>query len=268
MKKKVIILLMASMMLSIVACDQDTKSESAGEPEVESSSLNNESVQEQQTSETDQENDSEITVDTEEIEDVVEDDSYDFGDMDPLYVSYLKNEISVENPYVEGEPLNILAYKEDYTSEFENATIKYALVEVNGDTKSELIVDIRSDVDQLMEILTVSDGKLILLDVFESHNLRMEASAYANGVVCEERGYDDKVQDYFKYDLSGNRKPIITFYKAEDSDSTLYYDYYYLAGDEDSQVALSSDEEYEIIRAKYVGNVVQYNDITDVVESL
>ncbi|NEX02461.1 hypothetical protein SAMN04487829_2091 [Pseudobutyrivibrio sp. NOR37] len=268
MKKKVIILMMATMMLSLVACQQDTKSESAGELEVESNGLNTELVQEQQTSETNQENDSEITADTEGIEDVVEDDSYDFGDMDPLYVSYLKNEISVENPYVEGEPLNILAYKEDYTSEFENATIKYALVEVNGDTKSELIVDIRSDVDQLMEILTVSDGKLILLDVFESHNMRMGTSVYANGVVCEERGYDDKVTEYFKYKLSGDQKPIITFYKAEDSDSDLTYDYYYLVGNEDEEKMISSDEEYERIRAKYVGNSLEFTDITDLVESL
>lgn len=262
MKKKLLSIMMATMMLSLVACGQDTKSKSAGEPEVESSSLNTESVQEQQTSETNQENDSEITVDTEEIEDVVEDDSYDFGDMDPLYVSYLKNEISVENPY------DILTYKEDYTSEFQDATIGYALVDVNGDGENELVVNLSGAVDQLLEILTISDDKLTVVDIFESHSMRMGASVYTNGVVGEDSTYDDMMDFYFSYDLSGQRKGIITFYKAADSESQLLYEYYYLDGNSDSKVMLSSDDEYQELRAKYVGQPVEYIDITDFVESL
>lgn len=258
MKKRLLMIMMATMMISMSACGQNTE-DTADDVDIEVE-------QTEESSEPVQENDSEDIEDT--VEENSEDDSYDFGDMDPLYVSYLKNEISVDNPYVEGDQLNILTYKEDYTSEFQDATIGYALVDVNGDGENELVVNISSAVDQLLEILTVSDDKLTVVDIFESHNMRMGASVYTNGVVGEDSTYDDMMDSYFSYDLSGQRKGIITFYKAADSESQLLYEYYYLDGNSDSKVMLSSDDEYQELRAKYVGQPVEYIDITDFVESL
>lgn len=263
MNKKLLSIMMAAMMLSMTACTQNTSSESDIEPEVESIDLDSKPEEDSQANDS-----SDRTDDTEEQEDLASDDSYDFGDMDPIYVSYLKNETSVENPYVEGDSLNILDYKEDYTTEYEGATIGYALVDVNGDGKNELVVDISNSSDQLLEIFTIADGKLKVVDIFESHNFRMGASVYANGIVMEETTVDDTVSSYFTYDLSGNRKDMITFYEPYDSESPLPYEYYYLDGNEDDKVMLSSEEEYNEIRAKYVGRPIDYTDITEYVESL
>lgn len=250
--------MMATMMISMSACGQNTE-DTADVVDIEVE-------QTEESSEPVQENDSEDIEDT--VEENSEDDSYDFGDMDPLYVSYLKNEISVENPYVDGDQLNILTYKEDYTSEFQDATIGYGLVDVNGDGENELVVNGSGAVDQLLEILTISDDKLTVVDIFESHSMRMGASVYTNGLVGENSTYDDMMNIYFSYDLSGQRKGIITFYKAADSESQLSYEYYYLDGNSDSKVMLSSDDEYQELRAKYVGQPLEYTDITDFVESL
>ena len=70
------------------------------------------------------------------------------------YGAFLRNEISVANPYVEGMNLTVMDDKM-YESEFENAQKKYAYVDVNGDENPELIFRISSDPSELMYILGI-----------------------------------------------------------------------------------------------------------------
>ena len=72
----------------------------------------------------------------------------------PLYEAFLKNEIGVANPYVEGMELTVMD-DEGYESEFENAWKEYAYVDVNNDENPELIFKISSNLSELMYIVGI-----------------------------------------------------------------------------------------------------------------
>lgn len=86
----------------------------------------------------------------------------------PLYEAFLKNEIGVANPYVEGMELTVMD-DEGYESEFENAWKEYAYVDVNNDENPKLIFKISSNLSELMYIVGICDNELVCFDVFETH---------------------------------------------------------------------------------------------------
>ena len=95
----------------------------------------------------------------------------------PLYEAFLKNEIGVANPYVEGMELTVMD-DEGYESEFENAWKEYAYVDVNNDEKPELIFKISSNLSELMYIVGICDNELVCFDVFETHTKNIAFGEY------------------------------------------------------------------------------------------
>lgn len=189
-------------------------------------------------------------------------------DINHLYITFLKGESVVEDPYEKGSWINAYFYKGLQDVSFDDSVIEFALIDLNGDLEEELVVNIHNDVDQLLEILSVTNGELVMLDLYESHSMRIGFDVYDNGVVRAGHSYDDQVNEYFSYDINGERKDIITFFKAYMSDSPLSYECYYLNGNREDKIALSTDEEYELIKGEYVGELLEYIDITEYVESL
>ena len=75
------------------------------------------------------------------------------ADRNSLYEAFLKNEISVANPYVEGDVLSVMS-DEDYDGEFDGAEKKYAFVDVNMDDKEELVFKISAYPSELRTFST------------------------------------------------------------------------------------------------------------------
>lgn len=177
-------------------------------------------------------------------------------DIPPLYAAFLRNEISVPNPFVAGDKLSFFDDR-DYALEehvFECASKIFSLVDVNNDGASELIFEIYDSPDELKYILGIQGDQLVCYDVFETHTSRMSFWIFDNGIVTWSQGYDGAEKIYYTYDEDGSPHELIHFvWEEADSDSGLYYDYYYMDGDETAKCSLQSNEEYEALVAPYKG---------------
>ncbi len=134
-----------------------------------------------------------------------------------LYEAFLKNEISVANPYVEGMNLTVMDDK-NYESEFEDAQKKYAYVDVNADDSPELIFKISSDTSELMYILGVCDNELVCFDVFESHTRNISFGVYDYGLVWEIQNYDGFEETFYSYTADGQQMRARRFTEEDDAD--------------------------------------------------
>lgn len=134
-----------------------------------------------------------------------------------LYEAFLKNEISVANPYVEGMNLTVMDDK-NYESEFEDATKKYAYVDVNSDDNPELIFKISSATSELMYILGVCDNELTCFDVFESHTRNISFSVYDYGLVWEIQNYDGFEMTLYSYTADGQQVRARHFTEENEAD--------------------------------------------------
>lgn len=177
-------------------------------------------------------------------------------DIHPLYAAFLRNEISVPNPYMAGSELSFFDDKmysqEEHT--FENATKCFSLVDVNNDDVSELVFKIYESPDELMYILGVQGDKLICYDVYETHTSHMAFGIYDNGIVTWGQNYDGDEDIYYSFDSEGKPYELIRFVREDTvSDSDLSYDYYYLDGDETTKCILQSNEEYKNLISPYEG---------------
>ena len=143
------------------------------------------------------------------------------NDRNPLYEAFLKNEISVANPYVEGMELTVMD-DEKYESEFEDAQKKYAYVDVNGDENPELIFKISSYPSELMYLLGVCDNELVCFDVFETHTKNMSFGVYDYGLVWEVQDYDGFVMYVYSYTADGRRMEARSFTKENEADIAAY----------------------------------------------
>lgn len=177
-------------------------------------------------------------------------------DIHPLYAAFLRNEISVPNPFVTGDELSFFDDRK-YSQEehtFENAAKSFSLVDVNHDDVSELVFKIYDYPDALMYILGVQGDKLICYDVHETHTSHMAFGIYDNGIVSWGQNYDGDEDIYYSFDSEGKPYELIHFVREETaSDSDLSYDYYYLDGDETAKCILQSNEEYENLISTYKG---------------
>lgn len=177
-------------------------------------------------------------------------------DIHPLYAAFLRNEISVPNPFVTGDELSFFDDRK-YSQEehtFENAAKSFSLVDVNHDDVSELVFKIYDYPDVLMYILGVQGDKLICYDVHETHTSHMAFWIYDNGIVTWGQNYDGEEDIYYSFDSEGKPYELIHFVREDTaSDTDLSYDYYYLDGDETTKCILQSNEEYENLISAYEG---------------
>lgn len=193
---------------------------------------------------------------------------FDFGDMNPIYIDYLSNKIRIANPYNVEPPLSIIFYKEYYDGALDDAKVEYALLDMNNDEEEELIVYVHKELSELLDIYSISDDEIIWIDGFETHTNKMGALVYDNAVISYGENYDDYITDIYSYNLDGSKNYIISFYKDSNSSSELSFDYYYLDGNLNNKIMLASDDEFEALYFQYVGKTLEYNDITEYVESL
>lgn len=140
---------------------------------------------------------------------------------DLLYEAFLKNEISVANPYVEGMNLTVMDEK-NYESEFEGAIKEYAYVDVNADDKPELIFTIGSATSELMYILGVCDNELVCFDVFESHSRSISFGVYDYGLVWETRDDDGFEMTFYSYTADGQQMVAKRFTEENGADLAAY----------------------------------------------
>ncbi len=139
----------------------------------------------------------------------------------PLYEAFLKNEISVANPYVEGMELTVMD-DEGYESEFENAWKEYAYVDVNDDEKPELIFKISSNLSELMYIVGICDNELVCFDVFETHTKNIAFGVYDYGMVWEVRNDDGFVKTFYSYTTDGQPVAARRFTEEDGADIAAY----------------------------------------------
>ncbi len=139
----------------------------------------------------------------------------------PLFEAFLKNEIGVANPYVEGMELTVMDEK-NYESEFEDAQKKYAYVDVNNDDNPELIFKISSNLSELMYILGVCDNELVCFDVFETHTKNIAFGVYDYGLVWEVRNYDGFEKTFYSYTTDGQPLEARRFTDEDGADIAAY----------------------------------------------
>ena len=142
-----------------------------------------------------------------------------------LYEAFLKNEISVENPYVEGGFLSVM-FDENYDGEFDGAEKRYAFVDMNSDEQEELIFKITAYPSELMMILGVFEGKLICFDVMETHTRTIGFSVYDFGLAWKDESYDHFVRSIYHYGEDGQPSLIRTFTEGDEASMETF------AGDE------------------------------------
>lgn len=285
-KEKIILAgFILSGILTLTSCGSQERETVPNLPEIEDAV--------EYTGETEVEDEAAVSETAEEIFETVEtaaeilieedridtDDSYDSAevfledlDIHPLYAAFLRNEISVHNPFVTGDELSFFDDRK-YSQEentFENAAKCFSLVDVNNDSVSELVFKIYDYPDVLMYILGVQRDKLICYDVHETHTSHMAFGIYDNGVVTWGQNYDGDEEIYYSFDSEGKPCELIHFVREETAfDSDLYYDYYYLDGDETTKCILQSNREYENLISTYEGEEPEWfscNSFADISE--
>lgn len=183
----------------------------------------------------------------------------------PLYAAFLHNEIRVKNPFVpeEDDRYNTeLSFFDDKDYEDEHLVFwkSFSLVDVNGDGNAELVFRMFDSPSELMYILGVCDNELTCFDCFETHTTHMSFRVCDNGIVHWGQNYDGDETVYYTFNDKGKEHELIHFVREENSDSDLYYDYYYLEGNEESRIDLQSNEEYESLISSYEGEEPEWFD--------
>ncbi|MCH5343859.1 MAG: hypothetical protein J1E64_07460 [Acetatifactor sp.] len=183
-------------------------------------------------------------------------------DIHPLYAAFLRNEIRVENPFVpEGYDYNTeLTYFDDRVAYDDHFWKSFSLVDVNNDGNPELVFKMYNSPSEVVYILGVQDDKLICYDVQETHTSHMSFTVYDNGIVRWGQNYDGMETIYYTFNDNGKVHELIHFVWEESSDSDLYYDYYYLEGNEGARFNLRSNEEYESLISSYKGEEPEWFD--------
>ena len=169
-------------------------------------------------------------------------------DIHPLYAAFLRNEISVKNPFVpeDDDRYNTeLSFFDDRDYEDEPLVFGkcFSLVDVNDDGNAELIFRMTDSPSELMYILGVCDNELICFDCFETHTSHIGFGVYANGVVYD---YDDEQELYCTYTDDGNVHELIHFVLEENGCIS-----YYLEGNENNKISLQSWDEYKDFISSY-----------------
>ena len=174
-------------------------------------------------------------------------------DIHPLYTAFLLNQISVEDPFVpEGYGYDTeLTYFDDRIDYDDCFRKSFSLVDVNNDGNQELVFKMYNSPSEVVYILGVQDEKLTCYDIHVTHTTHMAFWVYDNGIVGWGQNYDGDEERYYTFTEDGKDRELIHFIRESDSDSDLYYNYYYLEGNEESRFSLQSNEEYESLVSSY-----------------
>lgn len=183
-------------------------------------------------------------------------------DIHPLYTAFLLNQISVENPFVpESYDSNTkLTYFDDRVEYDDHFGKSFSLVDVNNDGSQELVFKMYNSPSEVVYILGVQDEKLTCYDILVTHTTHMAFWVYDNGIVEWGQNYDGDEVRYYTFTEDGKERELIHFIRESDSDSDLYYNYYYLEGNEESRFSLQSNEEYESLVSSYKGEEPEWFD--------
>jgi len=183
-------------------------------------------------------------------------------DIHPLYTAFLLNQISVEDPFVpEGYGYDTeLTYFDDRIDYDDCFRKSFSLVDVNNDGNQELVFKMHNSPSEVMYILGVQDEKLTCYDIHVTHTTHMAFWVYDNGIVGWGQNYDGDEERYYTFTEDGKERELIHFIRESDSDSDLYYNYYYLEGNEESRFSLQSNEEYESLVSSYKGEEPEWFD--------
>lgn len=183
-------------------------------------------------------------------------------DIHPLYTAFLLNQISVENPFVpEGYDYNTkLTYFDDRIDYDDRFWKSFSLVDVNNDGNQELVFKMYNSPSEVVYILGVQDEKLTCYDILVTHTTHMAFWVYDNGIVEWGQNYDGDEVRYYTFTENGKERELIHFIRESDSDSDLYYNYYYLEGNEDARFSLQNNDEYESLVSSYKGEEPEWFD--------
>ncbi len=198
-------------------------------------------------------------IDTETIHESAKAYLSDF-DIHPLYAAFLLNELSVENPFVpEGYGYSTeLTYFDDRVDYDAHFWKSFSLVDVNNDDAPELVFKMYDSPSEVVYILGVQDEKLICYDILETHTTHAGFFIYDNGIVKWGQNYDGEGERYYTFTEDGKERELIHFIREADSDSDLYYGYYYLEGNKEARYILQGDEEYESLVSSYEGEKLEW----------
>ena len=179
--------------------------------------------------------------------------------VEELYKAFLKNEISVANPYVEGGVLSVM---DDEDFEFTNAKKEYTLLDVNSDGAEELIFRMKEDYSNIMYILGVSGEELVAFDVYITHSKSMAHGVYDNGIVWWGQNYDGEEEVFYTYTSEGEAQELVHFVKANEmADEENTFDYFYYDGNVEEKNYLHSYEEYVSFSSAYKGNEPEWQEL-------
>ena len=203
--------------------------------------------------------------------DILFEDKMFLADMDihPLYAAFLRNEISVANPYAQEEEYisPYLSFFDDrqYAPEhvFETSWKYFALVDVNQDGNPELAFKICNSPSELLYLLGVCDNELICFDVFETHTTHIGFDVYDNGnSYWGQNSYETNETIYYTYTSEGKARELIHFVIHFVSENAGAYtdDYYYLDGDETSKHRIADEYEYMDLNSLYRGENLEWYD--------
>ena len=186
-------------------------------------------------------------IDTESLQENTKAFLADF-DIHPLYAAFLRNEISVKNPFVpeDDDRYNTeLSFFDDRDYEDEQIVFwkSFSLVDVNSDGNAELVFKMINSPSELMYILGVCGNELICFDCFETHTSHIGFGVYANGVVYD---YDDEQELYCTYTDDGNIHELIHFVLEENGRIS-----YYLEGNQNNKISLQNWDEYKDFISSY-----------------
>ena len=149
-------------------------------------------------------------------------------DIHPLYAAFLRNEISVRNPFVPEDSGydTELSFDDDkeYSSEesvFRCVRKSFSLVDVNNDGSPELVFMMVDSPSEVAYILGVQNDELICYYIHETHTSRMYFTVYDNGIVMWGQSYDGAESIYYTFTEDGKEHELIHFIREADADSDL-----------------------------------------------
>lgn len=147
--------------------------------------------------------------------------SLDNVDMDPVYKDFITGKTFYNYTFDgEADPTIISSYMQFYEGygDFYKESTHYALVDVDNDGADELYyVAGNGDENLLSYIFDIKDGKLELLNMFESHTPRMSGYLTSQGIYIEEGFWQDSDDYYEAYSFtSDGKKELIEEIRAAD----------------------------------------------------
>lgn len=185
--------------------------------------------------------------------------------IDELFKEFLYGNITIQNPFVSENNLNAFGWEKlynEWTYDKDNnykCARKFALVDLDGDEKDELIFSAgENDYFEEIILLLHSNGKqLSCWDIYETHTQRMGASIYSNGIVrWENTIQDDYCEDvYYQYKHGKADELIHFFINYDDGAINSNFGSYYLNGNKKEIYLIRNNNEYEEILKEYVGEM-------------